>query len=101
VYLLNASGCLDALTAPDVAGSLDVFVTKTVTPEPRQGNAPTRIAETDFGMLTAIGLANPGRDVFLRDVLACGPEPMLEPVRALAPVAKLAWEAPMACGNGS
>jgi dihydroorotate dehydrogenase (NAD+) catalytic subunit len=69
VYLLNASGCLDALTAPDVAGSLDVFVTKTVTPEPREGNAPTRIAETDFGMLNAIGLANPGRDVFLRDVL--------------------------------
>ena len=23
--LLNASGCLDALTAPDVAGSLDAF----------------------------------------------------------------------------
>jgi dihydroorotate dehydrogenase (NAD+) catalytic subunit len=69
VYLLNASGCLDALTAPDVAGSLDVFVTKTVTPEPRQGNAPTRIAETDFGMLNAIGFANPGRDVFLRDEL--------------------------------
>lgn len=66
---MNASGCLDALTAPDVAGSLDVFVTKTVTPEPRQGNAPTRIAETDVGMLNAIGLANPGRDVFLRDVL--------------------------------
>ena len=26
--LLNASGCLDALTAPDVARSLDAFVTK-------------------------------------------------------------------------
>ena len=41
--LLNASGCLDALTAPDVARSLDAFVTKTVTPLPREGNAPTRI----------------------------------------------------------
>ncbi len=29
-----------------------------------------------------------------RDVLACGPEPMLEAVRALAPDAQLAWEAP-------
>ena len=38
--LLNASGCLDALTAPDVARSLDAFVTKTVTPLPREGNAP-------------------------------------------------------------
>jgi dihydroorotate dehydrogenase electron transfer subunit len=35
------------------------------------------------------------------DVLACGPEPMLEAVRALAPRAQLAWEAPMACGYGA
>jgi dihydroorotate dehydrogenase (NAD+) catalytic subunit len=69
VFLLNASGCLDALTAPDVAASLDAFVTKTVTPEPRKGNAPVRIAETDFGMLNAIGLANPGREVFLAETL--------------------------------
>jgi dihydroorotate dehydrogenase (NAD+) catalytic subunit len=69
VLLLNASGCLDALTAPDVASSLDAFVTKTVTPEPRKGNTPVRIAETDFGMLNAIGLANPGRDVFLAETL--------------------------------
>jgi NAD(P)H-flavin reductase len=36
-----------------------------------------------------------------RDVLACGPEPMLEAVRALVPGAQLAWEAPMACGYGA
>jgi NAD(P)H-flavin reductase len=35
------------------------------------------------------------------DVLACGPEPMLHAVRALAPDAQLAWEAPMACGYGA
>jgi NAD(P)H-flavin reductase len=35
------------------------------------------------------------------DVLACGPEPMLEAVRAVAPTAQLAWEAPMACGYGA
>ena len=35
------------------------------------------------------------------DVLACGPEPMLEVVRRLAPAAQLAWEAPMACGYGA
>jgi NAD(P)H-flavin reductase len=35
------------------------------------------------------------------DVLACGPEPMLRAVRALAPQAQLAWEAPMACGYGA
>lgn len=65
MMLLNASGCLDALTAPEVARSLDVFVTKTVTPLPRDGNAPIRIAETDVGMLNSIGLANPGIDRFL------------------------------------
>ena len=69
MLLLNASGCLDALTAPDVARSLDAFVTKTVTPEPREGNAPPRIAETAHGMLNAIGLANPGRDAFLSQTL--------------------------------
>lgn len=67
--LLNASGCLDALAAPDVARSLDAFVTKTVTPEPREGNEPTRIAETDHGMLNSIGLQNPGRERFLDEVL--------------------------------
>jgi dihydroorotate dehydrogenase electron transfer subunit len=36
-----------------------------------------------------------------RDVLACGPEPMLEAVRARCPDAQLAWEAPMACGYGA
>jgi dihydroorotate dehydrogenase electron transfer subunit len=35
------------------------------------------------------------------DVLACGPEPMLDAVRHLAPEAQLAWEAPMACGYGA
>ncbi len=67
--LLNASGCLDALTAPEVARQLDAFVTKTVTPLPRAGNPPTRIVETDVGMLNSIGLANPGRDRFLAESL--------------------------------
>src|SRR6266516_3240087 len=36
-----------------------------------------------------------------RDVMACGPEPMLEAIRRVAPTAQLAWEAPMACGYGA
>jgi NAD(P)H-flavin reductase len=36
-----------------------------------------------------------------RSVLACGPVPMLDAVRALVPHAQLAWEAPMACGYGA
>jgi dihydroorotate dehydrogenase (NAD+) catalytic subunit len=69
LLLVNASGCLDALSATEVARQLDLFVTKTVTPEPRGGNPPVRIAETEFGMLNAIGLANPGRDAFLSQIL--------------------------------
>jgi dihydroorotate dehydrogenase (NAD+) catalytic subunit len=67
--LLNASGCLDALTAPEVVRQLDGFVTKTITPLPREGNAPPRIAETAHGMLNAIGLANPGRARFVSQQL--------------------------------
>ena len=36
-----------------------------------------------------------------RDLLACGPEPMLRAVARMAPEAQLAWEAPMACGFGA
>ena len=67
--ILNASGCLDALTSPQVAKQLDAYVTKTVTPERRDGNPPTRIAETDVGMLNSIGLANPGLERFCTDAL--------------------------------
>jgi dihydroorotate dehydrogenase (NAD+) catalytic subunit len=69
IALLNASGCLDALVAPGVARTLDAFVTKTVTPLPREGNPPPRIAETEHGMLNSIGLQNPGIEAFLRDHL--------------------------------
>ena len=66
IPILNASGCLDALTAPEVARTLDAFVTKTITPLPREGNPPVRIAETDHGMLNSIGLQGPGIDAFVR-----------------------------------
>jgi dihydroorotate dehydrogenase (NAD+) catalytic subunit len=65
ISLLNASGCLDALTAPDIARQLDAFVTKTVTALPREGNPPPRIAEVEGGMLNSIGLQNPGIDAFV------------------------------------
>jgi dihydroorotate dehydrogenase (NAD+) catalytic subunit len=67
--ILNASGCLDALEAPEVARALDAFVTKTVTPLPREGNRPVRIAETGAGMLNSIGLENPGLEGLLSDKL--------------------------------
>jgi dihydroorotate dehydrogenase (NAD+) catalytic subunit len=69
ISILNASGCLDALAAPDIARTFDAFVTKTVTPLPREGNPPPRIAETEGGMLNSIGLQNPGIDAFVTEHL--------------------------------
>jgi dihydroorotate dehydrogenase (NAD+) catalytic subunit len=69
VPLLNGSGCLDALTGPEVAQQLDAFVTKTITPLTREGNPPPRIAETEHGMLNSIGLQGPGIEAFIATVL--------------------------------
>jgi dihydroorotate dehydrogenase (NAD+) catalytic subunit len=44
--------------------ALGAIVTKTVTLEPRVGNAPARIAETPAGMLNTIGLENVGLATF-------------------------------------
>jgi dihydroorotate dehydrogenase (NAD+) catalytic subunit len=48
---------------------LGALVVKTITPEPRKGNPPPRIAEARGGMLNSIGLANIGIDAFLDDKL--------------------------------
>ena len=45
------------------------LVTKGISLEPRQGNAPPRTWETSCGMLNAIGLANLGLERFLADKL--------------------------------
>ena len=43
------------------------IVTKSLSLKPRKGNPPQRIVETPSGMLNAIGLANVGVEVFLKD----------------------------------
>lgn len=45
------------------------IVTKAVTLRPRDGNPPPRIRETPAGVLNAIGLQNPGVQVFLEEKL--------------------------------
>jgi dihydroorotate dehydrogenase (NAD+) catalytic subunit len=64
--------------------SVGALVMKTVTPEPRDGNAPPRLAETPCGMLNAIGLENVGLDRFLEEKL---PEASRLPVPLVASVA--------------
>jgi dihydroorotate dehydrogenase (NAD+) catalytic subunit len=70
--VLNASGTYDAIAARRVFGDalledfpFAAFVSKTITPEPRAGNAPRRIWETPSGMLNSIGLPNKGLEGFL------------------------------------
>src|SRR5437660_5126090 len=62
--VLVASGTFGyGIDAPQVDRAvLGAIVTKGTTWRPREGNVPTRIAETPSGMLNAIGLQNPGVD---------------------------------------
>jgi dihydroorotate dehydrogenase (NAD+) catalytic subunit len=45
---------------------LGAIVTKTITPEPKNGNPTPRLFETEAGLLNSIGLQNPGIDQFLK-----------------------------------
>lgn len=70
--VINASGTYDAISARRVFGDellnefpFSAFVSKTITPEPRTGNAPRRIWETPAGMINSIGLPNKGLEGFL------------------------------------
>ncbi len=48
---------------------LGALTTKTITPEPKTGNKPQRIVETEAGLLNSIGLQNPGVDEFITNDL--------------------------------
>src|SRR6056297_863160 len=48
---------------------LGAVLPKTITAEPRIGNAPWRTVETSAGLLNAIGLDNDGVDAFLQNHL--------------------------------
>ncbi|MBA2505905.1 MAG: dihydroorotate dehydrogenase [Thermoleophilaceae bacterium] len=70
--VLNGSGTFDAIAARRTFGDelleqfpFDVFVSKTITAEPRQGNPPPRLWETPGGLINSIGLPNKGLDGFL------------------------------------
>jgi dihydroorotate dehydrogenase (NAD+) catalytic subunit len=74
--VINASGTFDAIAARKVFGDalledfpFSAFVSKTITPEPRTGNAPQRIWETPGGMINSIGLPNKGLEEFLAEDL--------------------------------
>lgn len=51
---------------------IGAITTKSITREPRDGNAPWRIIDSPAGMLNAIGLANVGVERFMADKLPAG-----------------------------
>lgn len=46
---------------------LGAITLKALTPKPKEGNPPPRIAETPSGILNSVGLQNPGVDKFLSE----------------------------------
>lgn len=70
--VITASGCCgygreyDRLYPMETLGGISL---KGMTPLPRQGNPPPRVAETPAGMLNSVGLQNPGVEAFLKEEL--------------------------------
>jgi len=65
ILAAGTAGTLDEMADVIDLGRVGGIVTKSVTPEPRDGNATWRIVEARGGMLNAIGLANVGLERFL------------------------------------
>jgi len=49
--------------------TLGAYVSKTITSEPKKGNPPPRLYETQAGLLNSIGLQNPGLNIFINENL--------------------------------
>ncbi|MBA2441683.1 MAG: dihydroorotate dehydrogenase [Rubrobacter sp.] len=66
--LIPAAGTLSRETLGEAADAYGAVLPKTVTPGPRRGNPPPRVAEVASGMVNSIGLQNPGLEGFLREL---------------------------------
>ena len=69
ILAAGTAGYIDELGEVCDLSAVGAVVTKSITPEPRPGNEPPRIAGSRLGMLNAIGLANVGLDQFLAEKL--------------------------------
>ena len=70
--ILTASGTYGY--GHEVQGLTDVnqwggIITKSVTRQPREGNPPPRISETNAGMLNSIGLSNIGVEKYCQEII--------------------------------
>jgi dihydroorotate dehydrogenase (NAD+) catalytic subunit len=74
--IVNGSGTFDAIAARRTFGDALIedfpfaaFVSKTITPRPRDGNPPPRLYEAAAGLINSIGLPNKGLQGYLDDDL--------------------------------
>ncbi len=65
----GTAGYVDELAEVTDPAQLGAVVTKSITPEPREGHPPWRIVDVPHGMLNAVGLANVGLERFLAEKL--------------------------------
>ncbi len=74
--VINGSGTFDAIAARRAFGAalardfpFAAFVSKTITLEPRDGNAAPRLWEAPSGLINSIGLPNKGVDAYIAEDL--------------------------------
>ncbi|MBU4032471.1 MAG: dihydroorotate dehydrogenase [Candidatus Thermoplasmatota archaeon] len=73
--ILSASGTvghgdeLKIIDSSDFFSDIGAFVTKGITLNPKDGNKPIRLIETNYGLINAIGLQNNGVHVFFNTEL--------------------------------
>ncbi|MEL6329913.1 MAG: dihydroorotate dehydrogenase [Planctomycetota bacterium] len=65
VLAAGTAGTLDEMSDAFPLARIGAVVTKSITPEPREGNDAWRVSPVKAGMLNAIGLANPGIEAFV------------------------------------
>ncbi|MDX2116792.1 MAG: dihydroorotate dehydrogenase [Planctomycetota bacterium] len=68
ILAAGTAGVLDEMSDVVDLSRVGAIVTKSITRQPREGNATWRILPAEAGMLNAIGLANPGLDTFVREI---------------------------------
>lgn len=69
VLAAGTAGYTDELGDAFDLSQVGAVTTKSITREPREGNATWRILPTKAGMLNAIGLANPGIERFMDEIV--------------------------------
>jgi len=69
ILAAGTCGYVDELADAFPLGRIGAITTKSITREPRDGNAPWRIIDSPAGMLNAIGLANVGVERFIAEKL--------------------------------